>query len=303
MSDRRLLVAGALAALAVTAAYSVVYTGVASFGPSEFVVPGEGGAAGVALAVLGTWVTGALWYVPYLAVVLRFVAEPSGESALSGAIIIYAAGLLFAWVPTRVLGTEATLATAVVPLGDVAAYLAVVAAVWLAYNGSAERVVEGVSHPVAAIGSDARLTPDLPLQRGLFAATAAAALGTGGRVLTGVLHEQVRAAATTGFGVSFTTGVGVPPERVPVELAFEAAFLLGVLLVTGPRLKWRTVLKAVGVVVGVQVTAALLNALFVDTELVASGLLLRPVAGAGTLLAVAAAVWLAFHDGLERVGL
>ncbi|WP_324664957.1 hypothetical protein [Haloarcula sediminis] len=274
----------------------------ASLGPSEFVVPGDGGAAGVTLAVLGTWVTGVLWYIPYLAVVLRYLAEPSGESALSGAIIIYAAGLLFAWVPTRVLGAEATVATAVVPLGDVAAYLAVVAAVWLAYHGGAERVAEGVSHPIAAIGADARLTPGLPLQRGLFAATAAAVLGTGGQLLTGVLHEQVRSAATAGFGASFTTGVGVPPERVPLELAFEAAFLLGVLLVTGPRLKWRTV-KAAGAVVGVQVTATVLYALFVGTELVAGGLLLRPVAGAGTLLAVAAAVWLAFHDGLERIGL
>ncbi len=303
MSDRRLLVAAALAALAVTAAYSVVYTGVASLGPSEFVVPGDGGAVGVALTVLGTWVTGVLWYVPYLVVVLRFVTEPSEETALSGAIIVYAAGLLFAWLPPQVLGTGATLATAVVPLGDVAAYLAVVTAVWLAYHGGAERVGEGVDHPIAAIGADARLTPGLPLQRGLFAATAAAVLGTGGQVLTGVLHEQARSAATAGFGVSFATGVGIPPERVPVELAFEAAFLLGVLLVTGPRLERRTVLKATGVVVGVQTTAALLSALFVDAELWAGGLLLRPVAGAGTLLAIAAAVWLAFHDGLERVGL
>jgi hypothetical protein len=31
------------------------------------------------------------------------------------------------------------------------------------------------------------------------------------------------------------------------------------------------------------------------------GRLMRPVAATSTLLAIAAAVWLAFHDGIERV--
>lgn len=139
VSGRRLLVAALLSALAVTGAFSSVYTGVLLLGPAEVVLPLGGGAGAVAAMVLGTWLTEVLWYVPFLLVVLRFVAEPSRENAVSGAIIIYAVGLLFAWLPTQTMGAETTMATTVLPLGNVATYLTVVTVVWLAHGGRPER--------------------------------------------------------------------------------------------------------------------------------------------------------------------
>lgn len=305
VSGRRLLVAALLAGLVVTAIYSGVYTGVVVLGPAEVALPLGGGPVAVALTVLGTWLTEVLWYVPYLLVILRFVAEPSRENAVTGAIIIYAVGLLFAWLPSRTLGTETTLATAVLPLGNVSTYVAVVTVVWLAHHGGMERLAAAVGrppeHPVTTLGEDTWLTPDLHVQRGLLAAVVGALVSAGGQVLTGVLYEQVQSVATDGSSVTLTN-VGVPVGEFPAEVAFNAAFLLAVLLVTGPRLDRRAVLKATGLLVGVQMAVVLLWALVVpDLQLLPpGGQLLRPMAAVSTLVAIAAAVWLAFHDGIER---
>ena len=306
VSDRRLLVAALLAGVAVTAVFSSVYIGVLLLSPADVAMPSGGGAVGLAMAVLGTWLTELVWSVPYLLVVLRFVAEPSRENALSGAVIIYAVGLLLAWFSTQTLGTETTLATTVRPLGNVASYLAVAAVVWLAYHGGVERLAEALDdppeHPITALGEDTQLTPTLTVQRALVAAVAGALVGVGGRALTGMVYDQVRAATADGPTVSLT-GVGVGVEQFPAEVGFTAAFLLAVLLVTGPRLSRRSVLTALGLLVGVQVAVVLLWALVVPglQLLPPGGRLMRPVAATSTLLAIAAAVWLAFHDGIERV--
>lgn len=306
VSDRRLLVAALLAGVAVTAVFSSVYIGVLLLSPAEVVMPLGGGVVAVAVTVLGTWLTELLWYVPYLLVVLRFVADPSRENAVSGAIIIYAVGLLFAWLPSQTFGTETTLATTVLPLGNVATYLAVVTVVWLAYGGGVERLAEAIgdppNHPVTALGEGTRLTPNLTVQRGLLAAVAGALVGAGGQLLTGVLYRQIQSTAAGRSGVGFTSA-GLTPDQFPAEMGFTAAFLLAVLLVTGPRLSRRSILTAAGLLVGVQVAVVLLWALVVpELQLLPpGGQLLRPLAAVSTLVAIAAAVWLAFHDGIERV--
>lgn len=303
-SDRRLLVAALLAAVGVTAIYSTVHTSIVLLGPTEVVTPFDG-AVGFVVTVVGTWLSAALWYVPYLFVVLRFLGEPSQKNLVGGAVVIYLVGLLFTWLGGQVLGAETTAAAAVRPLGNVATYLAVVTVVWLAYHGGVERLTDALdtAHPVTAIGAETRLTPDLPLQHGVLAAVAAGLLGALGLALTGVLYEQVQAAAAGPSGVVLAS-VGVPPERIPFEAGFQAVFLLSVLLVTGPRLSRRWVATAAGVVLAGQTAVAVVWGLVVaDTELLAvGGPLLRPVAGASTLLALAVAVWLAFHDGVERLG-
>ncbi|MFC6726359.1 hypothetical protein ACFQE1_18725, partial [Halobium palmae] len=153
----------------------------------------------------------------------------------------------------------------------------------------------------------------LPVPRRPVVAGLAALVGAGGRVVLDRIGDLLRTLARSGssgtLSVSFSGpqvwSVGIPPARLPVEWLFEASFLLAVLFVTGPRIEPRDLLKGVVVIFGVQSTVTLLPALVPPSRPVdlwaVSGPVLTPFGDLTLFFALAVAVWLAFHGGLETL--
>lgn len=312
-SDRGLFVPALLAGLVAGAISSGIVTVSVLFGPGSSFAPVGGQVVTVLVHFLGTWVSNALWYVPYLVVVLLTVADPTRRTVTGGAIVVYGVDLLFTLGARQVLSVETTPATFAAPLASVVEYLAVATVVWLAYHEGYERLTGAVGdvrgHPLVA---GKQLGPDLPLGRGLLAVALAALVGAVGLVLTGTVQALFQDLATSGAGSpggstaggGTTTGISV--SRLPVELVFQASFLLAVLFVTGFRVAVRDLLKGVALVVGVQSVVTLLSALVPPTQPVDlwshRGPVLAPLPDAAAFVAIAIAVWLAFHDGMANVG-
>ena len=276
-------------------------------------------AAGVGEVVLGI-VTGAALttaaLVPFLLAVPIVVAGPSRRAVAGGAVLVYGLDILstvgLAFLDGFPAGVELTVLA--VPLPEVARFLAVAAAVWLAYHGGYERLVAAAGnpdqHPLFAIVADRRIGPALPLQRALVAAALAALVGAGGLVVAGGVADLLRTVTRPGLSgaapIVFSRvelwNVGIPPARLPVQLLFEASFLLAVLFVTGPRVGLEGLAKGVAAVFGVQSTVLLLPALVPPFRPVfiwdSPGPILTPLGDALLFLGVAVAVWLAVHDGL-----
>lgn len=270
--------------------------------------------------VLGVVSGGALTtvaYVPFLLAVLIVVAGPSRRAVAGGAVLVYVFDLLLIVGQTFLTPVGIGFTVLAVPLVRVVALLAVATAVWLAYHGGYERLVSATGnadqHPLFAIVADEQIGPALSLQRGLVVAGLAAIVGAGGLVLVGGIENLLRAvvrletagSTTIVFRQGQTTSVGIPLARLSAQWLVEASFLLAVLFVTGPRLGARDLLKGVAVVFGVQSTLALLPALVPPFRpvylLAASGPVLAPLDDVILLFGIAAAVWLAFHGGLETL--
>jgi hypothetical protein len=147
-----------------------------------------------------------LWYVPYLLLILLTVTNPTRRTVAEGVVAAYGIGLLGAWVPRLFAGGDITVATLALPLETVVAYLAVATAVWLAYHGGRERLTDAAElvsrHPLFVFLGEEGSNRAVPLLRGLFAVVPAAVVGAGGLVVTGVLYDVLRAAATSGSDAS-----------------------------------------------------------------------------------------------------
>lgn len=286
-----------------------------------------GTASETILGVLAGGTLSTAWFVPLVLAVLLVVAGPSRRTVAGGAVLVYVVHLVLTvvravWtgalggVPGSVPGGIDPVVLAV-PLPIVATFLAVATAVWLAYGGGYERLVAATGdadqHPLFAVVADERIGPSLSLQRGLVAAGVGALVGVGGLVLAGGIADLLQAFARSGVAEPGTTqitriparGVGIPLTRLPVEWLLVASFLLAVLFVTGPRIWPRDVLRGIAVIFAVQSAVELLPALLSpDRPLelrAASGPILAPVGDAILLVALAVAVWLAFHGGLETL--
>lgn len=258
-------------------------------------------------------------FVPFLLAVLFVVAQPSRRTLAGGAVLVYVVDLLLT-VGQSLLGGYSNmlgLPVLAVPLPRVVVFLSIATAVWFAYHGGYERIVSVVGnatkHPLFAVVVDNRIGPGLSLRRGLVAAVLGAIVGAGGLVVAGGVSDFLGRIARQGLAGSgppmivsgFFWNVGIPPARLPKRWAFEASFLLGVLLVTGPRVRPRDLGNGLVVVFGVQSVVKLLPALLppfrVPSLFGPSSPLLGPLHDATMLVGIAAAVWLAFHDGLERL--
>ncbi|WP_224448634.1 hypothetical protein [Haloprofundus salilacus] len=277
------------------------------------------GAGKIILGVMTGWSLATAAYAPFLLAVLLVVAGSSRRAVVGGAVLVYVVDLLFIVGRTLLsdLPGELPLTIFAVPLGRVLTFLAVATAVWFAYHGGYERLVSAVGnvdqHPLFAIVAHEDIGPTLSLQRGLIATGLAAIVGAGGLVLVhgvGTFLQSVTRPETGGSSTRvFLQGsglrVGVPLTELPVEWLFTASFLLGVIFLTGPRLRLRDFLKAIAVVFGVQSTVRLLPALippFRPIDLWAtSGPVLAPLEDSILLFGIAVAVWMAFHDGLETL--
>lgn len=278
---------------------------------------------GVSETVLGvlTWGTvSTAWFVPFLLAVLLVLAGPSPRTVATGAVLVYVFDLLLTVSRTFLSGGphDIELVILAVPLPVVVNFLAVATAVWLAYWGGYERLVAATGnmdqHPLFAVVADEQIGPNLSLQRGLVVAGLAALVGAGGLVLAGGIGDILRAVARSGVSESSTTiiffnkqvwNVGIALARLPVHWLFEASFLLAVLFVTGPRLWPRDLLEGMVVIFGVQSMVTLLPALVSPNSPVelwdSSGPLMAPLGDATLFVAIAVAVWLAFHGGLETL--
>lgn len=259
---------------------------------------------------LGTVASNLVWYVPYLLVILVTIVYPTQRTVTACAGGLYGLKVLVTWIPQMALDGGATLALFVVPFADVAEYLGVALVLWLAYHGGYERVTASIGdvpeHPLAVFIDGKHLGDDLPLQRGIGAVALAAIVAATGLVATDLLHGLLRETSTTGQ-MQFITTAGVPPEQFPLEVLFQASFLLALLLVTGSRMTPRRVLAGVGLILGVQWAVALPVAR--ATEILPAniwagdgpmlGPMLAPVVDVIVFVAIAVAVWLAFHRGRD----
>lgn len=247
--------------------------------------------------------------VPFLVAVLVAVSSPTTRTVVGGAALVYVFGLL----PSVVLSLAGTFPTAVditilaVPLESVAEFVGIVAAVWFAYHGGYDRVVDVVRdadvHPLLAAFREEG--PGQSLQRPIVAAVLAAVVAVGGLVLAAGIQEFLRMLAHGGsspaVSVDMYGDVGIGLDRIPLEWIREAAFLLAVVFVTGPDFDPVDVLKGVTAVVGVQ-SAVLLLPILTGSAAPAEfrNLLAQsPLFDLLTFLAIAAGAWLAFHGGLE----
>ena len=294
------LFSGLVAALLSTA----LLVSLAQFSPTSV---GADGPLLVQVAVhLGTVAWNLVWYVPYLLVILVTIVYPTQQTVTACAGGLYGLGVLVTWIPWIALDSGATLALFVVPFADVAEYLGVALVLWLAYYGGYERVTDSIGdvpeHPLAVFVDGKHLGDDLPLQRGIGAVALAAIVAATGLVATNLLHGLLRETSTTSQ-MQFITTAGVPPEQFPLEVLFQASFLLALLLVTGSRITPRRVLAGVGLILGVQWPVALPVAR--TTELLPAdiwagdGPMLAPVVDVIVFVAIAVAVWLAFHRGRD----
>jgi hypothetical protein len=264
--------------------------------------------------IISSSVFSAVWFVPFLLAVLVAVAEPSRRAVAGGAALVYTADLVSSFVPTLVGPFPLRATVLVAPLEEVVTFLGIVTAVWLAYHGGYERLTAPLpdsQHPLFAVVAGDRIGADLSLQRGVVVALLAAAVVAVGLVAVGVVANFLRELFVTTAGRGSivirgsVTNAGIPLEQAPRRLLFEAAFLLGVLFVTGPRTAPRDLLKGVAVVFGTWAAVTVLPALVPPVGPVAvwegPGSLVAPLGDTLVLAAVTLAVWLAFHDGLDRL--
>ncbi|WP_277553818.1 hypothetical protein [Halobaculum limi] len=314
-SERRRLVAAAVpgGAVIAVALVAVAWTRLLSTGraPDELGAIALGVATGTALATVT--------FVPFVVAVLFVVATPSRRVVAGSAVLVYAVGLVgtgWQYVFRGLSGLRLTILA--VPLSNVVPVVAVATAVWIAYGGGFDRLAaitgEATHHPLFAQIADERIGPGLSVQRGLAAAGVGGLVAAGGLVAIGVVANLLTALGTPGatgpstvvFVRSSVWNVGIPAGRLPRQWLFEASFLLAILFVTGPRLRVREFLKAVGVVVAVQSTVALLPMLIPPFDPVyildPSGPVLTPLSDVVTVAGVAVAVWLAFHRGSAPSG-
>lgn len=312
VNARRLLVAAALAGLLASATQQACFAGLSSFTPSVAYGPAEfEGVAVTALAAIGELLLSAVGFVPYLAVVLATVAAPTRDTVAAGVAVLYGAGLLRALLFGRAVGVAFTPATLAVALDSVVPYLGVATAVWVAYGGGYERFTDAVAdvpeHPLFAVLADQRVGPDLSLERGVVAAGLGALVATVGLVFNARFHDLLRDASTGVLDPTATfatVSVGLEPDGAPEFLLFEAAFLLGVVFVAGPRVGPRALVKALALVAGVRSTAALVLAVVPSFEATLwgpSGPILGVLGDVTVLVGIGVGVWLAFEGGLERL--
>jgi hypothetical protein len=315
-SRRRLLVAAVVAGLLASAVQQTAIAGIASFAPavrSGVLRAVEVGGVTAVVVVLVTLLSSALWFAPYLLVVLVTVADPSRETVAGGVAVLYVLGLLQILAFTLASPGGFTPAVLAVPLATVAPYLGVATAVWVAHHGGYEQLADALKdapeHPLFAVVAEESLGSDLPLGRGLVAAGLGSFVVVGGLVVAGWLQELLTTPARSAFpgtSVRFTaTSVGLELDAVPETWLFEATFLLAVLLVTGPRVGPRDVLKGVALVVGVRLTVAVVPAVVPPFESVAlwesGGPMLGALASVVLVVGIAVGAWLAFRDGVERL--
>lgn len=314
-SNRQVFVAALLAAVFASAILGAVFTAVSALNPANSSAPVGGPVATVLFQFVGTLASNVVWYLPYLLVVLLTVVEPTRRIVVGGAVILYSVDLLFTWAARQAFAAETSLATFAGSLTIVFEYLAIATVVWVGYHGGYERLREALGdaqqHPLfAAIVDDRQLGRGVSIELALLAVVPAALVGALGLLFTGAVQRRLYDLATSGpngpavtinFGAS--TAAGVSTGQLPVEFALQASFLLAVLLVTGPQLARSDVLKGIAVIVGVESTVALLPTLlppFRTVDLWApDGPVMAPLAAVVPFLAIAAAVWLAFHDGRE----
>jgi hypothetical protein len=256
-------------------------------------------------------------FIPFLLAVLLVVERPSRRTVAFGGVLIYGVELTLTVSQTIMSGFPGRIGLSVlaVPLPRVVVFLSIALAVWLAYHDGYERLVSilggATQHPLFAMVADNRIGPALTLRRGLVTAGLAAIVGAGGLVLVGGLSDLLGAIARAGGSApaviprEYFWAVGIPVDRLPNRWAFEASFLLGILFVTGPRLLPRDLIKGLAVVLGVQSAVKLLPALLPPVQPVylfgPSSPGLAALQDATVLVGIAAAVWLAFHGGLETL--
>lgn len=256
-------------------------------------------------------------FVAFLLAVLLVVADPSLRTVAVGAGLVYVVDLVVTLGQTPAVGPPSGIELAVlaVPLPRVATLIAVATGVWLSYQGGYERLAEAAGdadqHPLFALVSDGVIAPALPLQRGVVVAGLSGFLAAGGLVVAGWVSDVLQS-----IGRPDSTGVtrvvirptplvdvGVPLDQLPLQWLIATSFVLGVLCVTGPRLRARDLLKGVAVVLGVQAPLALLSPTEPSgsaSELVAgTEAAVTPLADVILLTGIAVAIWLAYHGGLE----
>lgn len=304
ISDRDLFVAAILGSLLV----GTVFSGFSVLLTLTSGVPSTAGDTPPLLALfVANTAQHVLSYLPYLLAVLLTMARPMRKALLNGVVLVYVGGILQMYLGTVLAdwgGTawsaEITGLTAVfVPLDTVVAYLAIAAAVWLAYHGGYERLRTAVSqHPLFGAVIKDEASSALTLRRGAIAAGLAALLGVVALVVNGALYDQFSGDVSFEGGWYWT--VGVPPTEAPLTWVSQASFLLAVLFVAGPRLTVRDVLKGVAAVVGVQTILRFLVVLgpWIAIQKTAAVPRFGDVA---SFAAIAVCVWLAFHDGMERI--
>lgn len=296
--DSRLLVAGL--------GVGVVATTLSAFVNAAGVVltPGlsVGTEAGLA-ALVGAWVPTLCRNVAYLIAVGAVVASATRRTVAVGAGLVYTVDLGVGALPYLVAGTAVPLARLPIPLERVAAYLGVATVVWLAHHGGYERLTDAVGRRCRI--ATARATADpiglgVSLRHGAVAVGLATLVGLGGVTVTEQLSTAV---GTTGLGVygTFSMAGGVSPAQLPGTVFARAAFLLGVVLVTRPRLRPRPLGGAVALVAGVEWAVAYLRIVRGVVPVVhvwaPQGPVVAPVAPVVTLGAIAATVRLAgSHD-------
>jgi hypothetical protein len=303
-SRRRALAAAVLAGLAVAVlSTAVIWT--------QSLLTRELAASGTVLVgALADGAVSLVWYACFLLAVLFVVGGGANRRTLTnGAALVYAVDLLPA--VTRVAAGFGTLGphVLVAPLPAVGRFVAIAVAYWLAHEGGYDRLRSALgtpTHPLFAVVSGTRVAPGLTVGRGVVAAALAGVVGVAATVGAGVLHDFLTGAAgASTIRVSFFT-VGLPVEEAPTEWLFETALLLAVLIVVGAGARGRDLLTGLAVVFGVGAGVRLAPALlppYGGVDLWApSGPVMAPLADALLVLGIAAAVWLAFRGGLERLG-
>jgi hypothetical protein len=311
--DSSRLVSGALVAAGLAAAVLVVV----SWGRLLLTTPPSATTTQLVAGLLLEWLLHAVALTPSVLAIVLVVADPSWRTVAAGVALVYLVDLVLIVGQLSLrsfpVGIEPIVLAA--PLGRVVTVFAVAVAVWIAYDGGFERLAAATGdadhHPLFALVADDRIGPALTVQRGLAAAGLAASVAAGGLVITGQVGNALQAVTGPGaagdpvvaFSQAWLGDVGISPGQVPFEWLLQAAFLLGVTLVTGPRLRPRDFLKGVGVVFTIQSVATLLPppngpdrpvGLWTPT-----GPLLTPISDSILLVGIAMGIWLVFHSRFE----
>ncbi|WP_136717306.1 hypothetical protein [Halorientalis salina] len=258
--------------------------------------------------VLGSGVFSLAWYAPFfLAVVLVVGRGATRRTLAAGVALVYVAHLALAVVQGRFGPAFYTLTPRVLaePLPQVARFLGIAVAYWIAYDGGYESItLEAPAHPLFAVVTDERLAPDLEVGRGVVAAALAGLIAVTGSLAAHAVQEALAGSARFAVPVAVSTA-GIPVEQAPTEWVFDTTFVLAVLFVIGPKTTPRTVLKGLGVVFGVGAAVRVAPALLPPSRPLElwdpSGPLLAPIGDAVFLLGIALAVWFALRGGVERV--
>ena len=303
--DRRREVAGALLAglvvagtfLAVTVIQAALAGDLPVLGQNLFVVLGSGG---FSLA----------WYVPFLLAVVLVVGRGVTRRTLAGGVVlIYVTHLLIAIVQGLVTPVAYTLTPRVFaqPLPQVARFLGIAVAYWIAYDGGYESITSALgypSHPLFAVVSDDEVAPDLDVGRAVVAASIAGLIAVSGAVLAEFVQQLLVSPTGAPIPVSVSAG-GISVHEAPIEWVLDTTFVLAVLFVTGPKTTPRAVLKGLGVVFGVGAAVRIAPAFLPPYRPVElwdpSGPILAPLGDGVLVFGIALAVWLALRGGIDRV--